>query len=635
MFFFNLSPAEFLFLLTGISSVTVALYLLDRSRRKHVVSSLRFWQQSDLPAQRKHRRKIQQPWSLLLQLLGIALLLLAVAQLRLGSRDRNSRDHVLLVDASSAMTARNGAGRPLLDEVRTSARRYIRALPSADRVMIVRADAMATSLTSFESSRPALETALAGISASPSALNLGLSLEFAGRVLRLHAKRPGEIVLAGANRISSEGIQDLPALPENLRLLAVDAELENVGFRKLGVRRAPQDPELWEAYVTIRNYGTRARTLPFQAAFGGAPVATRRVDLPPGVDVSAQFEFRTKVSGWIEVRVDARDAMPDDDRATLELPVEERLPVTVFSNEPELLKPVLAANRRLEIGYKKPAEYKADLKGIVVLDRFRPPTPPTTDAIWIQPPAAASPVTVKGEAQNAALRWRNDQPLAGGLRARDAKLESTSVFTAAAGDIPLAEVDGGPVILARPGERKTAVFGFHPMRSSLRYELATPIVFANVLRWMQPGLFRRIEIQAGSVGAVTVPLESDVDPATIRVLADNGLQLPFTIRDRQLRFFSPAPGTVRLTVGDRELVSSLNLPEVGEIRWQPPKTLRTGYRGVGGPESSARDIWQWLAIAGALVLLAEFLLFGRKAPQPGILRTMPWNRGDEERRKAS
>ena len=36
----------------------------------------------------------------------------------------------------------------------------------------------------------------------------------------------------------------------------------------------------------------------------------------------------------------------------------------------------------------------------------------------------------------------------------------------------------------------------------MRYELATPLLFANLLRWMSPEIFRRWEISGGSVGAV-------------------------------------------------------------------------------------------------------------------------------------
>ncbi len=37
------------------------------------------------------------------------------------------------------------------------------------------------------------------------------------------------------------------------------------------------------------------------------------------------------------------------------------------------------------------------------------------------------------------------------------------------------------------------VLGFHPALSAMRYELATPLLFANVLRWVAPATFRSKE----------------------------------------------------------------------------------------------------------------------------------------------
>ena len=70
----------------SISAFAVALYLLDRSRRKQVVSTLRFWVAAEQPAIAARRRRINQPWSLILHLLSMALLLLAIGQLRLEPR---------------------------------------------------------------------------------------------------------------------------------------------------------------------------------------------------------------------------------------------------------------------------------------------------------------------------------------------------------------------------------------------------------------------------------------------------------------------------------------------------------------------------------------------------------------------
>ena len=128
----------------------VALYLLDRSKRKQLVATLRFWTAADVRTELKHRRRIQQPWSLLLQLVSIALLLLALAGPRWGGDEDAGRDHVLILDTSAWMGARTRTG-TLMDEARAAARAYIKALPRRDRVMIVRADALATPATAVRS----------------------------------------------------------------------------------------------------------------------------------------------------------------------------------------------------------------------------------------------------------------------------------------------------------------------------------------------------------------------------------------------------------------------------------------------------------------------------------------------------
>src|SRR5260370_29538019 len=100
MFLLNLTFAQFAALFGSVSALVVALYLLDRSRRKQTVATLRFWVAAEQPTVVARRKKIQQPISLLLQLLSICLLLLAIAQLRLGSRRSSPSDHRLILVTS-------------------------------------------------------------------------------------------------------------------------------------------------------------------------------------------------------------------------------------------------------------------------------------------------------------------------------------------------------------------------------------------------------------------------------------------------------------------------------------------------------------------------------------------------------
>jgi len=611
MFFLNLTLPEFLVLLGTLSATLVTLYLLDRQRRKLRVSTLRFFRVNDKPPEMKHRRKVQQPWSLVLQLLSLILLLLAIAQVRLGSPDRSSRDHVLLVDSSAWMAARSGNTR-LIEQARARARAYVHALPRNDRVMVVRAGELALPATLFESDRAKITRAIDETQPGASALNIDQALEFAEQAQALRARRAGEIVFVGAGRVPGDGAASM-RLPRNLRIIPVTAALENVGLRKVAVRRSLTDPETWEIFIAAKNYGASPRTVPLVVLFGGAPVGTKRLSLNPGAEDTAAFRYKTRSAGWLEARLLGHDAFPEDDRAVLELPARQSLPVTVYSDEPDLLRPVFNAIPSVKATFLPAGRFNtAAASGIVILDRFAPATPPKTDAVWIEPPVKSSPIPIRSVGSKLKLvRWRSDHPLGTGLRAKDIDLDTAELFRLDKDDIPIAETESGPVMAARDGKAKTVVLGFHPVKSALKYELATPLLFANILHWMAPDIFRMTELTAGTVGLVNVDLESTPDPSTVRVVSDNGRVVPFTIDGRNLRFFTESAGTVRVLTGERELVYSLTLPQAGDAVWNPAGA-RHGIPAGMPSEPSARDLWQWLALLGGAGLFADWMLFGRR-----------------------
>ena len=165
-------------------------------------------------------------------------------------------------------------------------------------------------------------------------------------------------------------------------------------------------------------------------------------------------------------------------------------------------------------------------------------------------------------------------------------------------------------MVARPTEPKTVVLGFHPVRAGMKYELTTPLLFANIMRWMAPDIFRSWELTAGTVGTVQAELDAEADPSAIRISTEDGKPLPFTVQGRVVRFFAANPGIVRLLTGDRELVYSLTLPQPGDVVWMPAKAKR-GLPGRAPVGSASRDIWQWLALLGAAGLLTDWILFGR------------------------
>jgi hypothetical protein len=338
----------------------------------------------------------------------------------------------------------------------------------------------------------------------------------------------------------------------------------------------------------------------------------RKITLAPGADQEAMFEYKTSAAGVIGVSISPHDAFPGDDRAELELPSQPVLPVTVYSNEPDLLRPVLASTPRVAAVYRKPEEYRTGDQGLVILDRFIPPTRPTADSLWIQPPEGGSPIHVRATVEQAPFQgWDPGLPETAGLRTKDFKLDKTLVFEPLPGDERIGEIEAGPVIVARPGKPKVVVFGFHPALSAMRYELATPLLFADLLRWYSPEIFRRWEISAGTVGSIKLPVDPQTDEKDVKVTGQDGSALPFTLHDQTLNFFAGAPGTVHVDAGDHEYIYSLTIPQLWDVKWEPPAGTEKGIPRFGVTTNSTIDPWPWMALAGAMCLLAEWILYGR------------------------
>ncbi len=288
--------------------------------------------------------------------------------------------------------------------------------------------------------------------------------------------------------------------PRNLRVILIPDAIENCGLRKIGMRRSATDPDLWEIYVSAHNYGAKPKTVTISLNFGTQDPATRipggsqKVTIAPGSETETAFQYRTASAGILGVYLTPHDAFPADDHADLELPARPSLTVTVYSNQPELLKPLLASTPRVTAVYRKPAR--------VSRERYRP-----GDSRSLHSAAAAGGRFHLDRSARAVVRPSpcdrrfpmspspdgipRNRPRPG-CAPRISSSNTRSVFEAAPGDGKIGSVEAGPVIVARDGKPKIVVLGFHPALSAMRYELATPLLFANLLRWMSPELFQRL-----------------------------------------------------------------------------------------------------------------------------------------------
>ena len=622
MFFLNLGLAQFLILAGAASFATLALYLFDRSRRRQVVSTLRFWTQAHQPVQTSRKRKLQQPWSLVLQLLGILLLLLAIAQPRLGNPFAKPGYHVLVLETSAWMAARGG-NETLMDRARARSLQWLASLPANDPVMLVRADALATPATAFELDRQRIANAITASEPGATALNIDEAIAFA-RGVQSRQGVHGEVAFIGSGRIKE--LKDAASIDgRDLRVILIPDRIENVGLRTLNVRRSSTDPSAWEVLVAVRNYGPHQRAVNLVVGFDQAPVGTRRLSLAPGTDQETILTFHSRDAGILEARLSPEDAFPQDDRATLVIPALPTPIVIVYTLRPEFLRPFLTANPRVNAEFRSPAQYRNDDKGLVILDRFHPTNRPRGDAVYIDPPANESPIPISTSVEKLSdLRWNTATSLGTGLRARDTKIAHASVLQPSPGDIRVAEIAEGPVVIARPGSQKLVVIGFDPGAPSLRYELSMPIVFANILGWMLPEIFTQSDINVQSAGSVSASIPDDSDSSLWQVTRADGTVVPFTRDHHMLHFFSGTRENVRVVGRNRESAYALTLPEMWDIKWQPPADALRGVPRTRGFTPVQSEIWPWLASLGALCLIADWVFFsGIRNPRARAIPMRP------------
>lgn len=601
MEFLNLSLLEFSALFTLISAAVVALYLLDRSRVRIQAATLRFWQAAQIPPSQQRSRRIQQPWSLLLQLLAIALLLLAASQVRWGGERYTPHNHVLILDASAASAApsRADARVNVLTASKRKALAWLKTLPTQDKVSVVEAGTLLTPRTSLETNRQQTIKAIEELRSGTGSTHIESAFEFAGTLQRRAGGIAGEIVYAGPARLAS-GEEQISKVPQNLRLLVTDTSLNNIGIRKAGVRRSLEDLNVWDVLVTIKNYASRPKPLAVGLSYGGVPVASTNATLAAGAEQTLTLTHRTKSSGMLEVRLLGSDDIALDDRVELELPSLPSVRAKVFSREPQVWRPLLAANPLVEASYFSPEQYtpQAADGSLLIFDGISPTKPEKSSALYV----------TTGTQELVLKTWRGDHPISSGIRSRDFRLSGAKTLTPTSGEVPVLESESGPLLVAGKG---TVRLGFQPAKTAMRQEVTGPLLIANILRYLAPDSYKQWESVAASPGAIQLPV-GDIESKTLQVLTGDGKALPFTVENGMLRSYMPYPGTVCILDGSREIVYSLTLPDLPDKSWDAPSSIASGIppEGISSPE--AKELWRWLALAGGLILMVEWWLFAKR-----------------------
>jgi len=615
MSFLNLTAGEFVALLGGLGGLITALYLLDRAKRRKLVSTLRFWTSAMSAEEMQTRKRMREPWSLILQLINLLLLLLAIAQLEWSNHPGAARTHVLLLDTSAWAGAVSSDGRTILDREKKLASAYVARLPARDQVMVVRADALATPVTLFTADRGRLNEAIREARPEYSALNIDQALSYAAQAQGWSGGEPGESVYVGPGKIDEQDTASEHV--SKLRVLPVSCNCEDAGIVRATLKRNPGASGEWQATIAVKNHTQAYRSFRLNARFGSTAFTPRRLNAAPLQEVAADYVFITNGGGQFEADLDSADALASDNKVTLAVPRAGPLRVAIYTNRPETVRPLIEASSLISATYLSPSQYKEKpAADVMLLDQMAPSSPPALPSLWIEPPRTGSPLPVNSVVERAAVSaWNSNSVLAAGLHAKETQFAVAEVFNTFDADIPVANVSAGPIVVARPAAAsrpRLAVIGFDPFDGDMKFQVTTPLLFANLLRWLSPEAVRNIEVAAERVGAANVALDPSERTNEIQVSTDRGDAVPFTIRDGMLQLFIAKPTIVRVASYDRERLLSLTLPQIAEHNWNPPTGSASGMPVETNWASLEIGVWQWLAALAGATLVAEWMLFGRR-----------------------
>lgn len=614
----NLALGQLLGLYLPLAGLLTALYYYDRARRRAVVSTLRFWPRRPAPAVRQRHKTIQQPLSLLLQLLALLLLLSAIADPRPDALGRPARRHAIILDTSAVMAASSENGAVLMEQAKARALAWLRALPAGDSVLLIEADGSPAVKAAFTADREKLAAGIAEAEPGFTATDLSSAFELVAGALRLAldasdaelAERAdiGETVYIGPGRVREKAVRvgRLPAV----RFIAADAPADTLGFRSLRAAPNAAESDKWDVTAAVENYSDERQTANLEFFFNAARLGYRKLDIAANAAGELAFRIRSERPGRLTARLTGDDGFAANNEAAVDLPAAAHPAIEIIGGAPRDFEPLFAAGARVRPRYvSRPGDLSADAVHVWAGGAAGASS---RRAVYIAPETAQSPVPIQRRASaEPIVEWAVEHPLARGVRDRDFTPRSVSIFEPQDGDTVIARTAAGPAAVARSSaDRRFVAFGFDLAGGAVRNHLAAPLLFANAVAWLEPDAFQTGTVEARPPGLVSLAA-GGYRRGQIEVRRADGRTVPWVLTDDAVRFYAEQRGEYRVATPDRRAALHLNLPEIASETWDPGGEVRRGAPPAAAASAAPIVLWPWLALAAGAILIFDWIRFGR------------------------
>ena len=511
-----LSPTSlFLF---GLAIPIVALYILKLRRRREPVSTLMFWEELFRERQTTSLfQRLKHLLSLLLQLLFLALLVLAVARPQFAFLTKSARQLVLIIDRSASMNAVEGSdGLTRLASAKRSALQTVDRFRFMDEMTVISSHKRPIIHSPFTNHQKSLREAIHAIQPTDIGTNLEAAIDLAYAIAQ--TKPNPEIVILSDFQSVSEALlaklnskmeqSESPEEPNQKikhHLIRVGETGDNVGITQFRVRKSLVNPFDYETLLRVINTSAEEKQFNVELYFKEDLFDVRPYTLAPGESKSEIFSNFTFEGGKLRAVLDIEDTLSTDNVAYAALPKRERISVLLVTEENPFLEKALTVDEQLNLSVVTPTVYASNAfqqnentYRVVIFDRYNPPTLGDGNYMFIYPPATASALETSGTELKwdigASLEtpiitdWERTHPILRHVHLENVQIGEAYQITPPTTAQVLARSFESPVLFVDIAPNRKIVFAaIDILQSDLPLRIAFPVIIANTIQWFQQG----------------------------------------------------------------------------------------------------------------------------------------------------
>ena len=514
-----LSPVSlFLF---GLAIPIIALYILKLRRRREPVSTLMFWEELFRERQTTSLfQRLKHLLSLLLQLLFLALLVLAIARPQFAFITKSARQLVLIIDQSASMNAieEEDEGRTRLASAKESALRTVDGLRFMDEMTVISSHTRPVIHIPFTNHQKSLREAINAIQPTDISTNLEPAYDLAYAIAQTKPN-PEIVIFSDFQSISEELLAKLNSKTEEdeapeikRRLIRIGEAKDNVGITQFRVRKSLVNAFDYQTLLRVVNASETERKFNVELYFDENLFDVRPYSLAPGESKSEIFSNFAFEGGKLKAVLDVQDALLTDNTAYATLPKRDLIPVLLVTAGNPFLQKALAVDEQIKLTVLPPTEYETDVLPVsgnsqekqpyqvVIFDRYSPPTLGDGNYMFIYPPAASSETAnpdlkwnIGGALETPIITdWERTHPILQHVHLENVQIGTAYQVTPPSTAQVLARSFESPVLFIDVTPNRKIVFAaINILESDLPLRIAFPVIIANTIQWFQ----QRSEIQ--------------------------------------------------------------------------------------------------------------------------------------------